>query len=53
MHVVDSEICKKMEFRVEESLSKKVSREEMEALKKDELLKLADYFKVRKDVDCV
>ena len=36
-----------MEFRAEEFLSEKVSREEVEALKKDELLKLAEYLKVK------
>ena len=36
-----------MEFRAEEFLSEKVSREEVEVLKKEELLKLAEYLKIK------
>ena len=36
-----------MEFRAEEFLSEKVSREEIEVLKKEELLKLAEYLKIK------
>ena len=36
-----------MEFRAEEFLSEKVSREEVEVLRKEELLKLAEYLKIK------
>ena len=36
-----------MEFRAEEFLSEKVSWEEVEVLKKEELLKLAEYLKIK------
>ena len=36
-----------MEFRAEEFLSEKVSREEVEVLKKEELLKVAEYLKIK------
>ena len=36
-----------MEFRAEEFLGEKVSREEVEVLKKEELLKLAEYLKIK------